>query len=85
LRESRRAGHGHETSPLRPTISLHRPPLRSGIVLRVLIASLIVATSNDSPLAIVAGDFAVAKILGLVVFVSLVVALYGWMLRRQKA
>lgn len=46
----------------------------------VLTAGLIVATANDAPLAIVGEDFAPAKILGLVCFVLLVVALFRWML-----
>jgi hypothetical protein len=48
----------------------------------VLNAGLIVALSNDAPLALVAADFAPANLIGLVSFCGLVVWLYGWMLRR---
>jgi putative OPT family oligopeptide transporter len=49
----------------------------------VLNAGLIVALSNDAPVALVAADFAPANIVGLVSFVGLVIWLYGWMLRRS--
>jgi putative OPT family oligopeptide transporter len=49
----------------------------------VLNAGLIVATSNDAPLALVAADFARANLIGLVSFVALIVLLYGWMLRKR--
>ena len=48
----------------------------------VLLAGLIVALNNDAPLAIVAGNFAPANIIGIASFVGLVALLYGWMLRR---
>jgi putative OPT family oligopeptide transporter len=50
----------------------------------VLLAGLIVASGKDSPLALVPPTFAPAKILGLLVFVGLVVWLYGWMLTKAK-
>jgi len=50
----------------------------------VLIAGLIVASWKDTPLALVSATFAPAKVLGLLVFVGLVVLLYGWMLRKAK-
>ena len=51
----------------------------------VLNAGLIVGFSNDAPLAIVAADFALAKLLGFAAFVSLIALLYGWMLRSARA
>ena len=48
----------------------------------VLNAGLIVAFSNDAPIALVSATFAPAKILGLLGFVGLVVLLYGWMLMK---
>ena len=51
----------------------------------VLIAGLIVASSNDAPLALVSGEFAFAKVLGPVVFIGLIVLLYRWMLKQQRA
>ena len=51
----------------------------------VLNAGLIVGFSNDAQLAIVAADFAAAKVLGLAAFVSLIALLYGWMLRSARA
>jgi uncharacterized oligopeptide transporter (OPT) family protein len=51
----------------------------------VVNAGLIVASSNDAPLALVPADFAAANLLGLVTFVALVALLYGWMLRRAAA
>jgi putative OPT family oligopeptide transporter len=48
----------------------------------VLLAGLIVALNNDAPLAVVAGNFAAANIIGIASFVALVALLYGWMLRR---
>jgi putative OPT family oligopeptide transporter len=50
----------------------------------VLNAGLIVALSNDAPIALVPADFAAANIIGLASFVALVVWLYGWMLRRSR-
>src|SRR5688500_5334716 len=49
----------------------------------VLNAGLIVASSNDAPIALVTEDFAPAKILGIVAFIALVVWLYRWMLKRS--
>jgi hypothetical protein len=51
----------------------------------VVNAGLIVAVSNDAPLALVPADFGVANPLGLVSFAALVVVLYRWMLRRAAA
>ena len=52
----------------------------------VLNAALIVATSNDAPIAVVGRDFAtVANIIGPLAFIALVVALYRWMLQRATA
>ena len=51
----------------------------------VLNAGLIVATSNDSPLALAAADFAPAQALGVAAFVALTFALYRWMLSRVTA
>jgi putative OPT family oligopeptide transporter len=48
----------------------------------VVNAGLIVAFSKDAPIGLVPEDFAPAPWLGLVVFGGVVVALYGWMLRR---
>lgn len=48
----------------------------------VLIAGLIVALSSEAPLALVPASFAPANTLGVIGFVALIVALYGWMLRR---
>lgn len=50
----------------------------------VLNAGLIVAFSNEAPLALVAASFAPAKVLGLLAFAALVVWLYGWMLRKVE-
>ena len=51
----------------------------------VLNAGLIVASSNDAPIALVPADFAAANILGVLTFVALVFLLYRWMLRRAAA
>ena len=51
----------------------------------VLNAGLIVALSNDAPIALVAADFAPANILGVAAFIGLIVALYSWMLNRAAA
>jgi putative OPT family oligopeptide transporter len=51
----------------------------------VLNAGLIVALSNDAPIALVAADFAPANLLGAAAFIGLIVALYSWMLRRAEA
>jgi hypothetical protein len=48
----------------------------------VLLAGLIVGLNNDSPLALVAGNFAPATMVGIASFVLLIVLLYGWMLRQ---
>ena len=50
----------------------------------VLNAGLIVALSNDAPIALVPETFAPANILGLVGFVLLVIALYRWMVKRAE-
>ena len=50
----------------------------------VLNAGLIVASSSEAPIALVAEDFAPAKILGFVGFVGLVVWLYRWMLQKNS-
>jgi uncharacterized oligopeptide transporter (OPT) family protein len=49
----------------------------------VLNAGLIVAFSNEAPLALVPADFGLANIIGLVSFTALVIYLYWWMLRRS--
>ena len=49
----------------------------------VLNAGLIVALSNDAPIALVAADFAPANLIGLATFCGLIIWLYGWMLRRS--
>jgi putative OPT family oligopeptide transporter len=51
----------------------------------VLNAGLIVASSNDAPIALVPEDFAPAKILGVLAFIGLVIWLYRWMLTRSAA
>ena len=51
----------------------------------VVNAGLIVASSNDAPLALVPGDFALANAIGTITFIALVVALYRWMLQRSAA
>jgi putative OPT family oligopeptide transporter len=51
----------------------------------VLLAGLIWGLSNDAPLAIVPADFAWANPIAVVMFVGLVAALYGWMLRRNAS
>ncbi len=48
-------------------------------------AGLIVGLSNDSPIALVPEDFALAPWLGLLGFLGAIVWLYGWMLRRSAA
>ena len=48
----------------------------------VLNAGLIVAFSNDAPIALVGENFAGAPVLGVVGFVATVVALYSWLVRR---
>ncbi|MDF2771996.1 MAG: oligopeptide transporter, family [Geminicoccaceae bacterium] len=51
----------------------------------VLNAGLIVGLSNEAPIAIVPGDFALAPWLGVLGFVGVIVWLYRWMLRRSAA
>ena len=51
----------------------------------VVNAGMIVATSRDAPIALVAPDFALAKAIGALAFIALVVALYRWMLQRSDA
>ena len=51
----------------------------------VILSGLIVATQNEAPLALVAGDFAPARLIGALCFVGLIVALYRWMLGRGRA
>lgn len=50
----------------------------------VLNAALIVSLANDAPLALVGEDFAPGPWLGIILFVALIILLYGWMLRRAK-
>ena len=50
----------------------------------VINAGLIVGLSNDAPLGFFPADFAPAPWLGIVLFIALIVLLYGWMLRRAK-
>jgi putative OPT family oligopeptide transporter len=50
----------------------------------VINAGLIVGFAKDAPIALVAGDFALAPWLGVVGFVGAIVWLYGWMLRRSR-
>ena len=51
----------------------------------VLNAGLIVGLSNDAPLGIFPADFAPAPWLGIVLFIALIILLYGWMLRRTNS
>jgi uncharacterized oligopeptide transporter (OPT) family protein len=51
----------------------------------VINAGLIVALSKDAPIGIVPEDFVLAPWLGLILFIAIVVSLYGWMLRRASA
>ncbi len=51
----------------------------------VLNAGLIVGLSNDAPLGIFPADFAPAPWLGIVLFIALIILLYGWMLRRTQS
>ena len=50
----------------------------------VINAGLIVGLANDAPLGVFPADFAPAPWLGIVLFVALIILLYGWMLRRAK-
>ena len=51
----------------------------------VILAGLIVATSNDAPIALLAEEYWQAPWLGLLGFVGLIAYLYWWMLRRSAA
>ena len=51
----------------------------------MVLSGLIVATQNEAPQALVAGDFAPARAIGALCFVGLIVALYRWMLGRGRA
>jgi putative OPT family oligopeptide transporter len=51
----------------------------------VLLAGLIVALNSDAPLALVSGEFAPARAVGILSFVAVVIFLYAWMLRRSAA
>ena len=51
----------------------------------VLNAGLIVALSNDAPLAVVPADFPAANAIGIAAFVAIIVVLYRWMLQRARA
>jgi putative OPT family oligopeptide transporter len=48
----------------------------------VVLAGLIVASSKEAPLGLVAADFAPAPYVGLAAFAALIAVLYGWMMRR---
>jgi putative OPT family oligopeptide transporter len=48
----------------------------------VLTSALIVATNKEAPLALAPADFVLARPLGALTFLVLVVVLYRWMLRR---
>ncbi len=48
----------------------------------VVLAGLIVASSKEAPLGLVAADFAFAPYIGLAAFAALIAVLYGWMMRR---
>jgi putative OPT family oligopeptide transporter len=50
----------------------------------VINAGLIVGLSTDAPLGVFPADFAPAPWLGIVLFIALIILLYGWMLRRAK-
>jgi putative OPT family oligopeptide transporter len=50
----------------------------------VLNSGLIVATRNEAPLALVAGDFAPANLIGAATFVVVIVWLYRWMVARGR-
>ena len=51
----------------------------------VINAGLIVGFSKDAPIALVPEDFALAKWIGALGFIGVIVWLYGWMLRRSRA
>lgn len=50
----------------------------------VLNAGLIVGLSDDAPLALVGPDFPAGPWLGILLFVALIVLLYGWMLVARR-
>lgn len=50
----------------------------------VINAGLIVGLSNDAPLGIVGEDFPLGPWLGIILFIALIILLYGWMLRRAR-
>jgi len=50
----------------------------------VLLAGLIVAMNNESPLALVPADFAPANAIGIAVFAGLAALVYGWMVRKSS-
>src|SRR3954468_21289572 len=50
----------------------------------VLNAGLIVGFNSDAPIALVAEDFAVAPVLGAVLFTALVAALYSWLVGKAR-
>ena len=51
----------------------------------VILAGLIVATSNDAPIGLLPEENFLSPWLGILGFVGLIVFLYGWMLRRSAA
>lgn len=51
----------------------------------VLNAGLIVALSNEAPIALVDADFPGGPWLGVLGFVGIIIRLYWWMLSRSKA
>jgi putative OPT family oligopeptide transporter len=51
----------------------------------VINAGLIVGLASDAPIGFVPADFVAAPWLGIVLFVALIILLYGWMLRRARA
>ena len=51
----------------------------------VINAGLIVGTSNDAPIGLVAEDFFLGPWLGLLCFAGIIIRLYWWMLQRSKA
>jgi len=50
----------------------------------VVMAGLIVATSNGAPLGLVPEDFVPAPLVGFVSFAVLVLMLYGWAMRHAR-
>jgi putative OPT family oligopeptide transporter len=59
-----------------------------GVALAGLITAahsgLIAVGDPDAPLALVPADFAPANMLGLIAFLALVIAIYGWMVRKAR-